>query len=40
MVQCDNCNRPSVVGGVLIAVNKYPKNEGTILNQNWCLDCI
>jgi hypothetical protein len=40
MVQCDNCNRPSAIGGVLIAADKYLENEGTILNQKWCLDCI
>jgi hypothetical protein len=40
MVQCDNCNRPSAIGDVLIAVDKYLENEGTILNQKWCLDCI
>jgi hypothetical protein len=32
-------NRPSTVGGVLIAVDRYFENEGTILNQK-CLNCI
>jgi hypothetical protein len=38
MVQCDNCNRPSAIGGVLIAVDKYLENEGTIPLQ--CLNFI
>jgi hypothetical protein len=40
MVQCDNRNRPSTVGGVFIAVDRYFENEGTIHDQKRCLDCI
>jgi hypothetical protein len=40
MVNCDRCNRPEALGGILVPVEKYIEEKTSVTSQRWCLDCI